>query len=94
VPEDTRPLDNQEGQDRPDWLEGNFTSVEAQAQAYAAARREMQQQQLRAQELEAQASQWQEYAAELEAAQQETSVPQQDQSPLANPLLLQLRQAR
>lgn len=91
---DQEPLDNQEGADRPDWLEGNFTSVEAQAQAYAAARREMQQQQLRAQELEQQASQWQEYAAELEAAQQEQ--PQQPQygEGMPNPLLLQLREAR
>lgn len=93
---DEQPPGNQEGADtRPDWLEGNFTSVEAQAKAYADARAEMHRQQARAQELEQQAAQWQDYAAELEAqSQQPQQQPQFGQDNMSNPLLLQLRQAR
>lgn len=88
------PLGNQEDAvQAPDWLESNFTSVEAQAKAYADARAEMHRQQARAQELEQQASQWQEYAAELEAQSQQQQPVGADTS-LSNPLLLQLRQAR
>src|SRR5579885_78961 len=86
-----------EGQDaKPDWLESNFTTVEAQAQAYAIARAEMGRAQAEANQMREYAAQLEaereQYAAELEAAQQ----PQQPgyDNGLSNPLLLQLRQAR
>ncbi len=75
--------------ERPDWLEPNFTSVEAQAQSYAAARAEM----ARAQN---EAREWQEYAAQVEAEREEALTAQQTaatpQLPF-NPLTSEYQQA-
>ena len=92
---DEKPGDNQEGIDsRPDWLEGNFNSVEAQAQAYSNARAEMHRQQQRAQELEQYVTALEEEREQYAAQPQEPQQPEYQAPGLTNPLLLQLRQAR
>lgn len=76
--------------ERPDWLESNFTDVEAQARSYSSARAEMGRAQNEAQE-------WREYAAQLEAERDAAlEAQQQPQSPALpfNPLVSEYENAQ
>ncbi len=80
-----------EGFDRPDWLEPNFTSVEAQAQSYAQARAEMSRAQNEARQAMEYAQSVEERLSELEEI---SAQPQQQEHQLPfNPLVSEFQQA-